>query len=390
MKRVLYLYFLLIFSLFLYSFTQVDLSLTMSRSLFLNQIVDGFQNIGYFKRPLSTYIFAGIIVSLFAFYIYFLKNAGKTLGKKLVWKILLAASVILVFSYNAFSYDLFNYIFDAKIFAHYNLNPYLHKALDFPADPMLNFMRWTHRVYPYGPFWLVLTIPLSYIGMNIFLVIFFLIKFLVASCFIGSLYFIGKIFQKLAPKKEVLGLVFFGLNPLILIESLVSAHLDIVMMFFALVAFYKLLSKKYIWAFILLILSIEVKFATLFLLPVFIYVVFLKINKKIINWNSIFLISAVLMSVAVFLSSFYSGNFQPWYLILPLAFAVFLADKYYVLIPGIIVPFFALFNYAPFLYLGNWDPPVPQILSQINTAGYAASLLIVVAIFLVKKTGKAK
>jgi hypothetical protein len=381
-KTVLFFYFLVVVSLLLYSFTQVDLSLTLSRNLLLNSIVDAFQNIGYFHRPLSAYLFIGIIVFLFGFYLYFLKLASKNiLSKKFVWKLILATSTILVFSYNAFSYDLFNYIFDAKIFTHYGLNPYLYKALDFPTDPMLSFMRWTHRVYPYGPFWLILTIPLSYIGVNFFLPTFFLFKFLTAASFIGSLYFIGKIFQKIAPKREVAGLVFFGLNPLILVESLVSSHLDISMMFFALFAFYKLLDRKYLWAFVLLFLSFEIKFATALLFPVFAYVVWKK-NK--VSWDKVFLMSSVLMLIAVVATAIYSGNFQPWYLILPMTFAVFLVDRYYAFIPAVIVTFFALLNYVPYLYLGNWDPPVPEILLVLQVFAVAFSVIGVFAYSLLK------
>ena len=71
----------------------------------------------------------------------------KKISKPFVWLIIFVSALLLVFSYNAFSYDIFNYIFDAKIFTHYHQNPYLQKALDYPGDPMLSFMRWTHRVY---------------------------------------------------------------------------------------------------------------------------------------------------------------------------------------------------------------------------------------------------
>lgn len=380
------LYFAVIVSLFLYSFTQIDLSLTFSRIEILRNTVSSFQHIGYFNRPLSAYIYLGLLVLLFGFYFYFLKLArDKKIRKRTVWRIIIVSSAILTFSYNAFSYDLFNYIFDAKIYTHYHLNPYLHKALDFPGDPMLSFMRWTHRVYPYGPVWLFITIPLSYIGSNFFLPTFFLFKIVIASCFLGSLYFIGKIIQKITPEKELLGLVFFGLHPLILIESVVSAHIDIVMMFLALVSFYKLVSQKYLLAIILLVLSIGIKFATAFLIPVFLYIIFLQRRKTKINWSLVISICVVLMSCSVILSGLYSGNFQPWYLILPLSFAVFLANKFYALIPSVIISFLALLNYLPYLYTGNWDPPIPQVLSATNTIGYILSLIAIVVYYIHSK-----
>jgi hypothetical protein len=379
------LYFASICLLFLYSFTQIDLSLTFSRIEFLQNIVRLFQYVGYFQRPVSLYIYIGLLGLLFFWYFYFLKQAlAKKIEKKFVWKMLVATTAILVFSYNAFSYDLFNYIFDAKIYTHYQLNPYLHKALDFPGDPMLSFMRWTHRVYPYGPFWLFLTIPLSYIGTNLFIPTFFLFKFIMAGSFLGCLYFIGKIFQKIAPRKEVYGLVFFGFNPLILIESLVSSHLDIVMAFFAVWALYQLIQKKFVWALVLLIFSIGIKFSTIFLIPVFVYLFFVLLKKKVVNWGNVFLYATSLMLTAVILSSVYSGNFQPWYLVLPITFAAGIAHRYFILIPSFALSFFALLAYGPFLFFGNWDPPIPQMLSTIYVSGLTAALLGILLFWIMK------
>ena len=155
-------------SLFLYSFTQVDLGLTLSQASIIQTLQKSFQQIGFFNRPLSSALFIAVLISLFASYLGILYLSYKNkISRKIFWSLLLATTGILVFSYNAFSYDLFNYIFDAKIVTHYQQNPYFHKALDFPNDPMLSFMRWTHRLYPYGPAWLGITIPLSFAGLNI-------------------------------------------------------------------------------------------------------------------------------------------------------------------------------------------------------------------------------
>ena len=160
-------YILTVIGLFLYSFTQVDLGLTLSRWSVEQVIEKFFQHIGYFNRPLSTSLYILILIFLFSFYLLFILLAQrKKITRRQVWFLLIGIAVILTFSYNAFSYDLFNYIFDAKIITYYHQNPYLHRALDYPGDPMLSFMHWTQRTYPYGPFWLVLTVPLSFLGFN--------------------------------------------------------------------------------------------------------------------------------------------------------------------------------------------------------------------------------
>lgn len=385
--KVIYISFSVsLIAFFLYSFTQIDLGLTFSRIGFLRSLVRSFQEIGYFQRPLSTQLYISFLIIFHLFYFFFLYLASqKKINIKKAWTLILTAAAVLVFSYNAYSYDLFNYMFDAKIITHYQQNPYLHKALDFPGDPMLSFMHWTHRVYPYGPVWLALTVPLSFIGFNFFLPTFFLFKLLMAGSFLGTAYYIGKILKKISPVNEVWGTIFFALNPLIIIESLVSAHLDIVMLFFAVWSLYQLTNKKYIPALILLAISIGIKFATAALLPVFLIIIFLQLKNKKINWNLIFFSSLILMTGTVIYAT-QRTNFQPWYLPEALFIAVFLSKNYIVFLPSVIISFFALLNYAPYLYLGNWDPPVPQILSNLNLISYITSAIAIVIYFFARKT----
>ncbi|MDE2026022.1 MAG: hypothetical protein KGJ07_06005, partial [Patescibacteria group bacterium] len=199
-------YIVVIVLLSLYSFTQIDLSLTLSRLSAWQVIEKFFQYIGYFQRPLSTVLYVSLLLLLVGFYTVFVRLAGqKKLSFSFTWKLILIVGVILFFSYNAFSYDFFNYIFDAKIFTHYHLNPYLYKALDFPGDPMLSFMHWTHRTYPYGPVWLLATFPLSFLGFQYFLPTFFLFKALVVGSFLGTVYFLDKTLQKIFPSERILG-----------------------------------------------------------------------------------------------------------------------------------------------------------------------------------------
>ncbi|MDP2649850.1 MAG: hypothetical protein Q8P10_03315 [bacterium] len=372
-------YLLAVVGLFLYSFTQIDLGLTLSQVSIWQTAERFFKNIGYFNRPLSSSIFTIIILLLFTFYLMILNAIRKRqISKRAIWALIIATTVILTFSYNAFSYDLFNYIFDAKIVTYYHQNPYLHKALDYASDPMLSFMHWTHRLYPYGPTWLGLTIPLSYVGMQFFLPTFFLFKILISASFLGTVFYIGRILKKFSSENELFGIAFFALNPLVVIESLVSAHNDVAMMFFAVFSLYLLMNKKYVRSFILLILSIGVKFATAFILPVYVLIFYLQRNKKEINWQFLFTALAFIMIIPVILAS-YRTNFQPWYLLNILPFAALVSRKNYVFIPSVIISFFVTFEYLPFLYLGNWDNPVPSILFWMTTGSIILSLLFTMA-----------
>lgn len=384
-KIIVTAYLLTIFFLFLYSYTQVDLNLTLSQWSVWQIIQKWFQNIGWFQRPLSTIIYVLIIFLLTTHYFLFLWMIKKNkLSISRFWRILIPASIILLFSYNAFSYDLFNYMFDARIFTFHHQNPYIHKALDYPQDPWITFMRWTHRTYPYGPVWLGFTVPLSFVGMQFFLPTLFLFKALMVGSFLGTVYYIGKILEKISPLDKMFGMAFFAFNPLVIVESLVSAHHDIVMMFFAVLAFFLLIDKKQILSFVTLFVSIGIKFVTVLLLPIFAFIFLLQIRKKKIDWEKFFFLTSIFMVFAVSAASIRT-NFQPWYLLYALPIAALIAKKHYILIPSIIISIFALFQYVPFLYLGNWNPPVPTIIFWIMASSIIASIFVTLAWFLKTK-----
>jgi Gpi18-like mannosyltransferase len=227
---------------------------------------------------------------------------------------------------------------------------------------MLGFMQWTHRTYPYGPSWLLISIPLSYVGLQIFLPTLILFKTLAVGGYLGSIYFIERIVKKIFPGKELLAVVFFAFNPLIIIELLVSGHHDGIMMFLTLASFYFILEKKYGRALLLFVLSVGIKYVTIFLFPIFSAIVVMQVMKKKIPWKSFIATLLACMFFGVLAASQHSGNFQPWYLLFILPFVALVGFDAIFTIPAIILSISGLLTYVPFLYLGNWNKPVPDYL----------------------------
>jgi len=355
-KRLFIVYAVALFGLFLYSFTQVDLSLTLSKVSIWQGIQKSFQYVGYFNRPLSTYLFLAILVFLFGLYFYTLYKTYKNkINLKQIIKLIFLSSGILLLSYNAFSYDLFNYIFDAKIFTHYGQNPYLFKPLDFPGDPMLSFMHWTHRVYPYGPMWLALTIPLSFIGLNYFLPTLILFKALAVAFYLGSCFVIKKILQIVDSKNLNFNLVFFALNPLILIECLVSAHNDIAMIFFALCSVFYALKKRWILSILFIVFSYLTKEVMIVLIvPIILYLLSTYLKKIKINSDS-FLKLCVLFSIIGFIFVLTKIEVQPWYFLWVMPFFALIKLQRQILFFILGLTLGLLLRYAPFLYQGDWN-----------------------------------
>lgn len=367
--------------LLLYSFTQIDLGLALTRFEGLHAVQRVFQEIGYFQRGASAGIFIFVISFLCISYLFILRLLYRGLMRtKDVITLSIVSSVILFLSYNAFSYDLFNYIFDAKIVTYYHENPYEKKALDFPEDPMLGFMHWTHRVYPYGPVWLGATVPLSYLSTNSLIASIFLFKALAVASYLGSVFVLRKIVSNLDLAKPQFHLGLFALNPLVLTESLVSAHNDIFMIFLALLAFYCLMLRKRALSFMALLLSAGVKFATALLLPVFAYVY---LKKGSIDWQRVITYSFIAMALAVIIATLRT-NFQPWYLLYILPFAA-LSKKTLVVIPSITLSILAFLQYLPYIYLGNYDAPIPLVMAAFLSASLLSGALFLALIYILKK-----
>ena len=364
--KIIWGWFLTVIALFFYSFSQIDLGLTLTTVSWWQKIQKGFQWLGWFQRPLSTKLYLLILFFLFLFYFLILKAVyQKKLKERIIWRAILVTALILWLAFNAFSYDLFNYIFYGKIITYYHGNPYQQKALDFPGDPMLGFMHWTHNTYPYGPVWLLLTVPLSFLGWQKLLPTMILFKALAVVSYLGVCWFIYRILAKTNPQKKLLGLTIFAFNPLVMIESLVSAHNDIVMLAFALAAFWFLLKKNFFISWLMLFLSIGIKFATVLFLPVFLFVTWQQHQKQKIIWRKVWLASFFLMVLALLLATKRS-NLQPWYLLYSLPFLGLLAETKALFWPTVSFSAGLLLHYAPFLYLGHWNPPVLEIKRALN------------------------
>jgi len=348
-------YSLLLLFLIIYSYSQIDLNLTLSSNQLYQSIQQQLIYLGYFNRPLSTVVFTILLFLLFTFYFFilYLVNKKKVTLQKILLLVVLTC-VILFFSYPAFSHDIFNYMFDARIVTKYYQNPYFHSALDFPNDLWTRFMHWTHRTYPYGPIWLILTLPFSFLGFGKFVPTLFLFKVMFALFHLGNIFLIYKILQKISPKNIILGVVFYAFNPLVIIESLVSPHNEIMMLFFLLLAIHQIVFGNKLNSFISLLLSVGIKFVTVSLLPIFLFIN-MKSDylHKYILWVLFLLIPPLLIQIV------YREPYS-WYFLLFIGVAAILVEvrnlRY--LIYGSSLAF--LLRYIPFLYTGEYSSQVRQ------------------------------
>jgi len=329
-KRVLFLFYCLILVLTVYSFVLIDPNLTLINHNLWAQIKEFFINFGYLQREKSSRLYLSLVALLFIFYLYFVKHYKKIN----IVSLIVPLSFLAIFSYPFLSHDFFNYIFDAKILTYYHKNPYFFKAVDFPQDLWPRFMHWTHRTYPYGPVFLVLSVIPSFFSLGKFILNFLFFKAFFCVFYILATYCLYKMNKRYA--------IVFAANPLIIIEGLVASHNDLIAVCLAIIGIYYLYRKKDKISRFFLLASSGIKYITLPLL-------FLSRQRNKFG-NKINLV-VFLGQLAVLFYLCWQLEIQPWYFLSLFALIPF----YEKLIINLNI-FFAglLFAYYPFVRYGDW------------------------------------
>lgn len=348
----------------IFSYAYVDLNLTFSQNPIALKFVQNMQQLGFYHRLQATTIYLIWVIFAFSLFCFNLWLFYKSkIGKKYLAISTLINTLILIFAYPFLSSDLFNYMFDAKIIWKYHLSPYTHKALDFPQDDWIRFMRWTHRYSPYGPLWLLFSLVPTILGFGKFIVTFFAFKMFIGTFHIINAYLIYKILQKINSSLSIFGTAFYALNPLFLIEGVANAHNDIVLATFLLFSIYFLAYKKTPLAYFSILVGTLVKYIPIFNLP---WLMLATIFPKEIKWSIIS--NLITMSIFTYVFSSFritlpfvsSGStqvqFQPWYLFwtIPL---VTLIPKIELISVAVALSFGASLRYLPYLLNGDWSQP---------------------------------
>ncbi len=349
-----------------YSYTQVDLSLTLSKASIVQDIQKVFQNIGYFNRSVSAGIFSVIILTMFVLYGFILRDIlQKRLPLRDVWILIAVLILFLVISYPAFSYDFYNYLFTAKTVLIYHKNPYAVIPLQFAGiDPWLSFMHWTHLPSAYTPLWIATSLPAYFLGFGYLLTLIWSLKLVMVFAYIATIKGIQKVLDMEKSDYTVFGMAIFAFNPLIIIETLVSPHNDIVMMAIAVwsIVLYR---EKRIWlSWLLLSVSVAMKLMTLFLIPAF----FSKWNKRIALFCILLGFTAVLTQREVL----------SWYWVWIVPFIAILPEFIDLTIVSSGVSLGLLLRYVPFLYLGHWNDPVPEMKFWLTCIPVVISCVIII------------
>lgn len=404
-----YSVFLWAFAIFSYSLTDPNLVLSTNPQYWNLQTYmwqTFFEN-----RQLLSYIYFFLTTILIITYLVILKIMPN-LKNRVKWLVIysLLAVLPLSISYNALSHDVFNYIFNARMVIKYGADPHVQTAIQFAdIDDWVRFMHNTHTPAPYGYGWTAISLLPVFIGSGKFLATWLLMRAVAILSILLLIYSLDQLSLQIRGEKvSVRSLAWLLLNPLFLIEVVSSMHNDLWMMGTAILGLAWLMkglslkdSKRWLWIFasaVVLILSVQIKFASLALLPVILLVLSsqrqlekllarfsakMKVIAKPVELISstilkrIYAFVPIISSILMFLPLLTqrSQQFLPWYLIWPMVWVPLIKSKWWrnVLLAFTIT---ALWRYLPWLYQGNYDNNV--IFNQkLITWGLAILLILI-------------
>lgn len=248
--------------------------------------------IGYELERSQFWLLFALYSLAFGLSIYLYKSGLKLnflIGLSFLFKL------IFLFSIPELSQDFYRFIWDGMLTTR-GINPYLHLPIDLIKSdsvyresiaPLLykNMGELSQNNYStYPPIaQLVYSFTYSISGGSLLLnvVVLRLIQLLAE---VGLVYFGLKILKKIKlPKKRIL---FFILNPLVILESTFSLHFEVVMLFFLALSLYYLYSRKIYFSALGLATAVASKLLPLMFLPLLFP--FLNKSSKFFNRNQIF------------------------------------------------------------------------------------------------------
>ena len=163
--------------------------------------------------------------------------------------------------------DLYLYIFYGRTIATYGQNPILVAPSQFPDDPLLGWVFWKELPSAYGPVWLLLAGGLSELAGDSLSANVFAHRAAALVIHLLTTVAVWSVWRKTRPELATWGAIFYGWNPLVLIEGIGNGHNDLVVGLFTALAFLAVTRARWLVAVALLVAAALVKTPAALLLP---------------------------------------------------------------------------------------------------------------------------
>lgn len=218
---------------------------------------------------------ASLYLGLFIPFLYFMKK--EKMNIPFLIGITILFRLVFLFAIPNLSQDFYRFIWDGRMILE-GLNPYISlpqtfiEQRTFPVDQAVDLYKGMGELNGshytnYPPVNQLCFLIAAIVSNSSILGSAIVMRILIILADIGIIYFGKKILEKL--NLPVHNIFLYALNPFIIIELTGNLHFEPVMLFFLVWSLYLLLQKKWIWAAVILGLSVSVKLIPLLFLPLF-------------------------------------------------------------------------------------------------------------------------
>jgi hypothetical protein len=351
-NKLVFLYPILLFIYSIYSFSQTNPNVVLSSNPVYWSFQQQMWQLGYHVRPVSSLIYALLILGLFGLYLYIVNQVKKNRARlKDVVVIFLLSVLALLPSYPGLSNDIFNYLMNAKMMHEYNASPYEYSAWDFPDEPWLAFMMNVHTTTPYGYVWTGIGYVIYWMTLGDLQFGMLGLRLLAIAATVVITWSIW-----ILSRKNLIPVALFCLNPVVLLEAVSNTHNDITMMAFFMLglALYSLYyHKNRLFAYLLValfwLLSVYTKLITVITPAV--YLSYIPVKKYLSSKINVYDLLAGSLVVVMYADG--SKRFFTWYLLWALPVSV-LAKNIFTRYLLVFFSLGGLLSYLPYLYTGEY------------------------------------
>ncbi|MDQ3856136.1 MAG: hypothetical protein M3281_07045, partial [Chloroflexota bacterium] len=187
------------------------------------------------RAELHEYLYAGIALVLIGAWLWALwrvRPGASTLGLRWILLPILVFSLPLIFLPGMFSGDIYLYMFYGRTIAHYGENPLIYPPEAFAGDMHASWVYWKWLPSAYGPVWLMYSGALSAFAGNALFANIFTYKLGVLALHLLATVVVWATLRRVRPQLASWGTIFYGWNPLVLLETVGSGHNDVMVALF--------------------------------------------------------------------------------------------------------------------------------------------------------------
>jgi len=157
------------------------------------------------------------------------RGRPRPLGLAVVAGVALSMQTLAVLAPYALSSDVFSYAMYGRIFAVHGASPYLEAPIRYATDPYYPFVYWMHVPSFYGPLWTILSGWIVQAAGEEVGTAVLLFRLLQAACALGAAVAVFLCLRRSDPERALVGAVLVGWCPLVVVESGLSSHNDMLM-----------------------------------------------------------------------------------------------------------------------------------------------------------------